>query len=67
MIENKVWNILDKEIWAGKGQLEIEQLHDAINRIFEKVGKDDMRIFYKGMCTKLFPTMDILDEYLREV
>jgi len=65
-MENKVWDILDKEIWTKEGQLEIEQLYDAINRIFEKVGKDDMRIFYEGMCTKLFPTMDILDEYLKE-
>jgi len=65
-MENKVWNILDKEIWTEEGQIEIEQLHDSIARMFEKVGKDDMRIFYEGMCTKLFPTMNILEKYLKE-
>ena len=32
----------------------------------KKQAKDDMRIFYEGMCTKLYPTMDILEKYLKE-
>jgi len=65
-MENKVWNILQKDIYTEEGQIEIEQLHDSIARMFGKVGKDDMKIFYDGMCTKLFPTINILEEYLKE-
>jgi len=65
-MKTKVWNIINKEIWTEEGQIEIEQLHDSIARMFEKVGKDDMQIFYDGICTKLYPTMDILEKYLKE-
>ena len=30
MMENKVWDILNKDIWIEEGQKQIEQLHDAI-------------------------------------
>jgi len=63
-MKNKVWNILQKDIYTEEGQKQIEQLHDSIARMFEKVGKDDMQIFYDGICTKLYPTMDILEKYL---
>jgi len=65
-MKNKVWDIINKEIWTEEGQKQIEQLHDSIARMFEKVDKNDMRIFYEGMCTKLYPTMDILEKYLKE-
>ena len=38
-MKNKVWNIIQKDIWTEEGQIKIEQLHDTIGRIFEKVGK----------------------------
>jgi len=68
-MKNKVWDILknQKEIYTEEGQKNIEQLHDAIVRIFEKVNKNDMMIFYEGMCASIFPTMYILDEYLKDV
>jgi len=65
-MKNKVWNIIQKDIWTEEGQIKIEQLHDAIVRIFDKADKNDMRILCDGMCTSLFPTMDILEEYLKE-
>jgi len=67
-MQNKVWDILknQKEIYTEEGQKQIEQLHDVIAMIFEKVNKNDIRILHDGMCTKLFPTMDILEEYLKE-
>ena len=65
-MKNKVWDILQKDIYTEEGQKQVEQLHDAIVKIFEKVGKDDIQIFYDGMCTKLFPTMGILEEYLKD-
>jgi len=65
-MKNKVWDILQKDIYTEEGQKQVEQLHDAIVRILDKIDKNDMRIFYDGMCTKLFPVMDILDEYLKE-
>jgi len=65
-MQPKVWDIINKEVYTEKGQKEIEQLHDTIIRIFEKVGKDDMKILYEGICTKLFPTMDIMEEYLED-
>ena len=65
-MQHKVWDIINKEVYTGKGQRKIEQLHDTIIRIFEKAGKDDMKILYEGICTKLFPIMDIMEEYLEE-
>ena len=65
-MKNKVWDIINKDIWTEEGQNEIEQLHDSIARIFERVDKNDMKIFYEGINEKLFPTMDILEKYLKE-
>ena len=67
-MKNKVWDILknQKDIYTEEGQKQIEQIHDVIVRIFENVGRNDMQIFYEGMCTKLFLTMNILEEYLKE-
>jgi len=65
-MQHKVWNIINKEVYTEKGQRKIEQLHDTIVRIFEKAGQDDMKILYENICTKLFPTMDIMEEYLKE-
>ena len=58
-MENKVWNILDKEIWTEEGQIEIEQLHDSIARMFEKVDKNDMRIFAVRYFRKFFRKRDM--------
>jgi len=66
MMENKVWDILNKDIWIEEGQKQIEQLHDAIVRIFDKVDKNDMLILNKGIDTQLFQVMEILDRYLIE-
>jgi len=66
IMQHKVWNIINKEVYTEKGQRKIEQLHDTIVRIFEKAGQDDMKILYENICTKLFPTMDIMEEYLKE-
>ena len=58
-MKNKVWGILNKDIWTEEGQLEIEQQHHAIVRIFKKVDKNDMLILNKGIDTQLFQVMDI--------
>jgi len=66
-MQNKVWSILNKEIWTEEGQNKIEQLHDAFVRIFEKVDKEDVRILYTGISeSNLFQVMDIMEEYLKE-
>jgi len=68
MMENKVWDILknQKEIYTEEGQLQIEKIRDTIARIFEKVGKDDMKVLYEGMDEVLFPTFRIIENYLKE-
>jgi len=66
-MQNKVWDIINKEIWTEEGQKKIEKLHDAFIRIFEKVDKEDMRILYQGISeNNLYQVMDIMEVYLKE-
>jgi len=64
-MENKVWTVLQKEKWTEEGVKDIENLHDAIVRIFEKADKEDMQILARGINANLFEVMDILDIYVR--
>lgn len=61
---NKVWTVLQKEKWTEEGVKSIENLHDTILRIFQKIDKEDMQILAKGINTNLYEVIDMLEMYL---
>ena len=62
-IEKDVWTILNKEKWNNEGVRHIENLHDAIVRIFEKADIKDLQILSLGIDTNLYEVINILTEY----
>lgn len=64
--KNNVWSILDKREWTKEGVKHMENVHDAIVRIVEKAGIEDLRILDQAIDEHLYSVMDILSEYVRK-
>lgn len=61
-MENNVWKILGKSKYTKDGQIKIEQLYDAIERICGASKNKDIKTLSDGINETLYEVMDILDE-----
>lgn len=57
---NKVWTIINKDIYTEEGQEEIEKISLIVDKIGELLTLDEFKILEMAIDTNLYPLMNLI-------
>lgn len=57
---NKVWTIINRDIYTEEGQEEIEKISLIVDKIGELLALEELEILEMAIDTNLYPLMDLV-------